>query len=222
MINIVFVSGHYPNNTIFANKTKILVEKYTVKHNYGFYYNTNEITETYTSSLHFIRCMTLSNAAKQFPDAKWFVWLDSDVFVNPKNEHLSLESQIDITNEDILYHTFHEAPWGLYPINTGVKIINKKAIKYEEEMWQLRNTSPWNEFPYEQKTLYEYIFPKLKATEYTINDPYILNCITKAYPDKIHNALFIHMCAMTEQERNNYMMNTNNYKKFHKIGLLFI
>jgi hypothetical protein len=205
MTNIVFVSGHYPSDTFFANKTKESIQNYTLKHNYGFYYNTNEIVETYTSSLHFIRCMTLSNASKQFPDAKWFVWVDSDVFVNSKNDHLSLESQIDLANEDVLYHTFHESPWGCYPINTGVKIVNRKAIKYEEEMWELRNTYPWNQFPFEQKTLYEYIFPKLQPYEYTINDPYILNCITKAYPDKVDNALFIHMCNMSVNERNEYI-----------------
>jgi hypothetical protein len=146
--------------------------------------------------------MTLSNAAKKFPDAKWFVWVDSDVYVNINKKHLSLESQIDLSNENILYHTFHEAPWGCYPINTGVKIVNRKAIHYEEEMWSLRNTSPWNQFPYEQKTLYEYIFPKLNKDQYTINDPYILNCIIEAYPTKINEALFIHMCAMSEENRN--------------------
>ena len=202
MCTIVFVSGHYPNNTYNANKTKESIIKYTSIHNYGFYYNNEEITETYVSSLHFIRCMTLSNAAKKFPHAKWFVWVDSDVFVNNNKKHLSLESQIDLSNENILYHTFHEAPWGCYPINTGVKIVNRKAIYYEEEMWSLRNTSPWNQFPYEQKTLYEYIFPKLNKDQYTINDPYILNCIINAYPTKINEALFIHMCGMSEQERN--------------------
>ena len=153
--------------------------------------------------------MTLSTAAKQFPDANWFVWVDSDVYVNPLNKHISLESQINLTDDNILYHTFHENNWGCYPINTGVKIVNKKAIKYEEEMWQLRNTNPWNTFPYEQKTLYEYIFPKLEKTEYTINDPYILNCILRAYPDKISNALFIHMCAMSEGERNSWINEIN-------------
>ena len=202
MSTIVFVSGHYPTNIYFANKTKESIIEYTSIHNYGFYYNNEEITETYVSSLHFIRCMTLSNAAKKFPDAKWFVWVDSDVYVNINKKHLSLESQIDLSNENILYHTFHEAPWGCYPINTGVKIVNRKAIHYEEEMWSLRNTSPWNQFPYEQKTLYEYIFPKLNKDQYTINDPYILNCIIEAYPTKINEALFIHMCAMSEENRN--------------------
>lgn len=209
MPTIVFVSGHYPTNTFFSQKTKESIQKYTSIHNYGFFYNNEEITETYVSSLHFIRCMTLSNAAKEFPDAKWFVWVDSDVFVNPVNLHLSLESQIDLSDENILYHSFHEAPWGCYPINTGVKIINKNAIHFEEEMWNLRNTSPWNQFPYEQKTLYEYIFPKLKSNQYTINDPYILNCIIQAYPDKVKDALFVHMCAMTEQQRNQYVIEHN-------------
>ena len=209
MEKIVFVSGHYPNNTFFANRTKESIKKYTEKHNYGFFYDNNEIKETYVSSLHFNRCQTLSDAAKKFPNAKWFVWVDSDVYVNPYKNNLSLESQIDLTNEDILYHIFHEAPWGIYPINTGVKIVNIKAIKYEEEMWELRNTRPWNEFPYEQKTLYEYILPKLDKTQYTINDPYILNCIIPAYPDKINNALFLHMCSWDENKRNEYIKHIN-------------
>jgi len=202
MNNIVLVSGHYPEDTYFALKTKEILENYAKIHNYGFFYNNTQIVETYTSSLHFIRCMTLSNAAKKYPNAKWFVWFDSDVIVNPKQKHLRIESVIDLSDENILYHTFHEAPWGCYPINTGVKILNIKSIKYEEEMWSLRNTNPWNQFPYEQKTLYEYIFPKLKSTEYKIHDPYVLNCIMNAYPRKVPSALFIHMCAMKTQERN--------------------
>jgi len=202
MQSIVFVSGHWPRETYFANKTKELLEKYTSKHNYGFYYNDIEILETYTSSLHFIRCAALSKALQLYPDAEWFVWLDSDVIVNPNKQDIPIESQIDLSDKSILYHTFHESNWGCYPINTGVKILNKNAIKYEEEMWSLRNTSPWNEFPYEQKTLYEYIFPKLNKNEYKIHDPYILNCIIAAYPDKVNSALFIHMCAMNVNDRN--------------------
>ena len=218
MVNIVFVSGHYPSDVYFAQKTKELLQKYTEKHNYGFFYHDEEVKETYRSSLHFLRCLTLSNAAKKFPAAKWFVWLDSDIAINPKNEHLSLESQLDLTDENILYHVCHEAPWGCYQINSGVKVVNRRAIKYEEEIWDLRNTSPWNTYPYEQKTLFEYIFPKLQKNEYIIHDPYILNCIVQAYPDKVENSLFIHMCAMHTTTRNRYIKNLlkksiNNMKK---------
>lgn len=111
---------------------------------------------------------------------------------------------------------FHEAPWGCYPINTGVKFVNRKALHFEEEIWEVRNTSPWNEFPFEQKTLYEYILPKLTPEQYKIHDPYKLNCIIKAYPNKIKDALLLHMCAMTAEERNNYIDLRNKYKEKYK------
>ena len=68
---------------------------------------------------------------------------------------IKVETQIDLTNDNILYHLFHEAPWGCYPINTGVKFVNKDALAFEDCVWDLRNTHPWNTFPWEQKTIYE-------------------------------------------------------------------
>jgi hypothetical protein len=177
---------------------------YTVLHNYRYFYDEDtSASETEMNALHFKRCVSLQLAFNKFPDAKWFVWVDSDVFV--KNYHLRVEDFIDLTDENILYHTFHEAPWGIYPINTGVKFVNRSAMKYEEELWSLRNKFPW---PYEQKALYEHIFPKIPG-QYRIHDPYVLNCITKAYPDRINNALFLHMCACSEDERNQIMRNVN-------------
>ena len=36
-----------------------------------------------------------------------------------------------------------------------------------------------------------------------VHDPYILNCLERNYgPEVAKNALFIHMCARTETERN--------------------
>ena len=113
---------------------------------------------------------------------------------------MKVEDNIDLT-KPMLYHLFHEKPWGCYPINTGVKFIHRDALKYEEEVWSLRNTSPWNTFPFEQKTIYEYVLPKI-PNKYIIHDPYVLNCIIKAYPDKIKNALFVHMCGTNEIDRN--------------------
>ena len=52
--------------------------------------------------------------------------------------------------------------------------------------------------------MYEYILPKIVGN-YMIHDPYVLNCIIKAYPDKMNDALFHHMCNMTETERNEIM-----------------
>jgi hypothetical protein len=200
--NIVFVSGHFPIDTYYATKTRLSIEKYTQKHGYNFYYNEEDPEDTTPCILHFYRSLIMQKASIKFPDATWFIWLDSDVYVN--NYDMKVEEQIDLTNTNILYHLFHENNWGSYPINTGVKIVNKNALKYEEIVWSLRNTYPYNTFPFEQKTVYEYILPII-PNQYIIHDPYILNCIIKAYPDKIQNALFLHMCATPESERNDKM-----------------
>ena len=91
-------------------------------------------------------------------------------------------------------------------INKMSKFVNKKALQYEEMVWSLRNTYPWNTFPYEQKTIYEHILPQI-PNQYIIHDPYILNCIIRAYPDKVANALFVHMCGTSEEDRNKIMEN---------------
>lgn len=76
---IVFMSGHYPLDTYYAQETRKTFEEYTARHGYGFY-------------------------------------------------------------------LFHERPWP-YPVNTGVKIVNRDALELEEEVWSLRNTEPWCQFP---------------------------------------------------------------------------
>ena len=200
---IVFVSSHHPVNTYYAEKTRESFQKYTQLHNYGHYYDDSTPDETEMSALHFKRCVSLQKAAAHFPAAKWFVWTDSDVFVNPNHYHMKVEDQIDLSDDTVMYHLFHEAPWGAYPINTGVKFVNRNALKYEAEVWELRNSVPW---PYEQKAIYECILPQIPK-QCKIHDPYVLNCIIKAYPYHVHNALFVHMCASSEEERNTIMRN---------------
>lgn len=197
--SIVLVSGHYPKETYYASRTKLSIEKYAKIHGYNFYYNEDEPEDKKTSSLHFYRCLIIKKASQLYPDAKWFVWLDSDVYVN--NYNLKIENQIDLTDENILYHLFHERNWGCYPINTGVKFVNRNALKYEETVWSLKNTHPWNTFPFEQKTIYEYVLPQI-PNKYIIHDPYILNCIMNAYPHKVKDALFVHMCGTSVEGRN--------------------
>ena len=193
------MSSHYPKTVYFAQKTKESIEKYTKIHGYGFYYEEEEPTETNMHQLHYYRSYVVQKCAKKYSFAKWFVWLDSDVYVN--NYDMKIENHLNL-NEDYIYHLFYEKDWGCYPINTGVKFIHRNALKHEEEIWSLRNTPPWNEFPFEQKNTYENILPKIVG-QYKIHDPYVLNCIVKAYPDKLKYALFHHMCNMTETERNN-------------------
>jgi hypothetical protein len=199
MSEIVILSGHYPQTTEYAMLTKKIIMKYCNLNQYDFFYDNSEPEETSISSLHFRRSSIIQNAHIKFQTAKWFIWLDSDVYVNKFD--MKIESCIDLSDDTILYHLFHESPWGCYPINTGVKIVNRKAICYEKEVWDLRNTYPWNQFPFEQKTIYEYILPKISG-KYRIHNPYVLNCIIKAYPTMVEDALFVHMCGTPEPERN--------------------
>lgn len=206
---ITIVSGHYPNNIYFANETKKLLKDYCLCNNYNFFYdNSKDIIEYEMHHLHYRRCISIINASKKYSNTQWFVWLDSDIYVN-KND--KIEDIINLENTNILYHLFHERPW-IYPINTGVKIVNINAIIYEKQIYKLRNTKIYKEFPYEQKALAEYILPKIKG-KYIIHDPYIMNCIIKLYPNKLNDALFIHMCNMSEIERNFFIIK-KKIKKF--------
>lgn len=200
---IIFVSAHHPRKTYFAIKTRATFEKYTRRHGYGFYYDEEIPQEQHTHALHFRRCMSILKASEIYPDAKWFVWVDSDVYVNDYS--IKVENLIDLDNLQIMYHVCHEQNWGCYPINTGVKFVNREALAFERTIWDLRNTHPWTEFPYEQKVTYEHIFPIIGNNRFIIHDPYVLNCIIKAYPEKIINSLFAHMCFSTEEERNTIM-----------------
>ena len=211
--NIVFVSAHHPRKTYFAIKTRATFTKYTNKHGYGFYYDEEEPNVTGEDkedsnatmrALHYRRCVSIQKAAAEYPAAKWFVWVDSDVYVN--NYAVKVEDVIDLTDYSILYHLFHEdGGWGQFPINTGVKFVNREALEWEAMVWELRDTDPWTQYPFEQKTVYEYVLPRIGSDRYKIHDPYVLNCITKAYPDKVERSVFAHMCACTEEERNSIM-----------------
>jgi hypothetical protein len=196
---IVFVSSHYPSTTLFAKRTRRSFEKYTKTHGYSFFYDEIEPEEKDMHVLHYNRCQSLQRAYEAFPNGKWFVWVDSDVFVNRMQQRV--ENFIDLSDDNILYHLFHERPW-IFPVNTGVKFVNVKAIPLEKEMFELRNTPPFNEFPYEQKCIIEHILPKIPG-QYIIHDPYYLNCIFLLYSNRIkRNALFIHLCSCDEEKRN--------------------
>jgi hypothetical protein len=217
-MEITVVSGHYPNNIFFANRTKELLKNYCIHNKYNFFYDNNKnISEYDIHHLHYRRCISLIDAYNKYPNTTWLVWLDSDIYVN-KND--KIENIIDLNDTNILYHLFHEKPW-IYPINTGVKIVNKNALIYEKEIYNLRNTKPYNEFPYEQKTLAEYILPKIK-NKYIIHDPYIMNCIVKLYPNKLNDALFIHMCNMSKTERNIFIIKQLLLKYLFYIFIIII
>ena len=206
--DIVLVSGHWPLTVEFATKNRINLQYYCNIHKYDFYYDEIEPLEKEVYALHYRRCEILKRASLKFPNAKWYLWLDSDVFAYRMN--LRIESIIDLSNPNILYHCFHERPWD-YRINSGVKFVNRNAIKIESDIWELRKIKKWQEFPYEQKVMCDKIIPE-NINKIMIHDPYILNCIEALYP--IENALFVHMANRPEELRNN-MMN-----KIHKAFML--
>jgi hypothetical protein len=203
MSKIVIVSSHYPNDILYPKLTRKTIEEYCKLHNYDFYYEESEPEEKDRCSLHYRRSEILSRIYNNYPKAEWFVWLDSDVYV--RNKNLKIESKINLNDPKIIYHFFHEKPWD-YAINTGVKFVNRKAIVYEKEIWDLRKTKPWSDWPFEQKATWEYLVPKIPG-KYKVHDPYVLNCIVKLYPDKLNKALFAHMCGTREPERNEHIKN---------------
>ena len=69
MKNIVIVSGHHPSETLYAQKTRKIFEKYTSLHNYDFYYDDQPALETQQHCLHYKRCESLRKASEKFPNA---------------------------------------------------------------------------------------------------------------------------------------------------------
>ena len=197
--DIVLVSGHWPLTVYFATETRKSIQNYCQLHQYDFYYDEIEPIEKEVHSLHYRRCEILKRASLKFPEAKWYVWLDTDIFVYRTD--LRIESAIDLSDPNILYHLFHEKPWN-YCVNTGVKFVNHKAIEIESRIWQLRNEFKWKQYPYEQKVMCDKIIPE-NNNQIKIHDPNILNCIEKLYP--IKDAIFVHMCYRPERERNKMM-----------------
>ena len=200
MSDIVLVSGHWPLDISFAINTKKTIEYYCSLHNYDFYYDEQQPTEIDLHHLHFRRCDILKRAASKFPIAKWFVWLDTDVFVNRMDT--TIESVIDLSDTNILYHFFYETERNKLNVNTGVKFVSREAIKIESEIWDLRNDDLWKRFPYEQKVINEKIIPEY-SDRIIIHEPYVLNCLHRFYP--IKDGLFVHLCAESNEYRNKVM-----------------
>ncbi len=197
--DIVLVSGHWPLTIEFAIKTRQSIAHYCSICQYDFHYDEVEPTEKEVHALHYRRCEILQRAALKFPRARWYVWLDTDVFAYRID--LRIESIIDLSDTNTLYHLFHEKPFP-FCVNTGVKFVNRDAIKIESDIWELRKEKIWQQFPYEQKVMCDKIIPEHR-NRIVIHDPYILNCIEKLYP--IDNALFVHMTGRSERFRDNFM-----------------
>lgn len=212
--DIIIVSGHYPTNIKFTEDTKKTIENYCNIHGYTFYYDQIPPIEKEHRHLHYNRCSILERASIKYPDAKWFLWLDTDVFVNRTD--IRIESVIDLSNTNILYHLFHERPYS-YPVNTGVKFVNKEAIKIESDIWKLRNDRRWGKFPFEQKVMSEKIIKEYK-NRIIIHDPYILNCIEKFH--QVQDAVFVHLCSRSEDFRNKFMGELLNEKQLGEEPLI--
>jgi len=198
--DIVLVSGHWPLDISFAINTRKTIDYYCSLHNYDFYYDEQQPTEIELHHLHFRRCDILKRAASKFPNAKWFVWLDADIFVNRMDT--TIESVIDLSDTNILYHFFYETERNKKNVNTGVKFVSREAIKIESDIWDLRNDDLWKRFPYEQKVINEKIIPEY-SDRIIIHEPHIMNCLDRLYP--IKDGLFVHLCARTTEYRNNIM-----------------
>ena len=212
--DIVLVSGHWPLDVDFAINTRKTIDHYCNLNDYDFYYDEFEPLEKEVHQLHYRRCDILKRASLRFPDAKWFVWLDTDVFVNRMD--LRIEETIDLSDGNILYHLFYERPEEDYPsvwdfkyriktenkVNTGVKFVSQEAIKIESDIWDLRNDRIYKRFPYEQRVMVEKIIPE-NLDRIVIHQPYVLNCYERFYP--IQDALFVHLCGRPEIYRKEFM-----------------
>ncbi|TXE11418.1 hypothetical protein [Algoriphagus aquimarinus] len=190
---ICIVSGHYPKVVLFAELTRNILREYAKTHQYSLYYDSETPVPKGIPELHFRRCLLLKKASEAFPYAEWYIWLDTDIYIQAMERRI--EEFIDLSDPTILYHVFNEKPWG-FPVNTGVKLVNRKAIHWEDEIYALRENCA---FPYEQKLVIDYIVPKY-GSQVLIHDPYTMNCLYGEHDHKA--ALFVHVCSRSSVNRN--------------------
>jgi hypothetical protein len=207
---ICIVSGHYPDGVVYAKMTRLILEQYCKLHHYDFFYDAETPVAMITSELHFRRCLLLTKASEVFRECDWFLWLDTDIYV--QDMHKRIEECIDLSDSKVYYHVFHEKPW-LYPVNTGVKFIHKSVIHWEKELYAKRQGCP---YPYEQKLVIDFILPTY-GNKVKIHDPEKLNCLYKVHDAT--SALFVHVCSYQQFERNLIILkNTRgNYAGFPEL-----
>jgi len=202
---ICIVSGHYPSGVLFAELTRNILKEYAETHQYDLYYDSETPVPNIVSELHFRRCLLLKKAAEVYPKSEWYIWLDTDIYIQAMDKRI--EEFIDLSDPTILYHVFNEKPWG-FPVNTGVKLVNRKAIHWEDEIYAMRKDC---KFPYEQKLVIDYIVPKY-GSQVIIHDPETMNCL---YGTHDHTkALFVHVCSRSQANRNLIIL--NNTRKLLK------
>jgi len=202
---ICIVSGHFPAGVLFAEITRLNLIEYAATHQYDLYYDSETPVPKVVSELHFRRCLLLKKASEVFPEAEWYIWLDTDIYVQAMDRRI--EEFIYLSDQNILYHVFNEKPYH-FPVNTGVKLVNRKVIHWEDEIYSRRENCP---FPYEQKVVIDYIVPKYKD-KVVIHDPETMNCLYGTHDH--HSALFVHVCGRSEVNRNLIIL--RNTKKLLK------
>jgi hypothetical protein len=177
----------------FAELTRDVLADYAKLHGYDFFYDADTPVPQQVHELHFRRCVILRRAQQAFPAADWYIWLDTDIYVQQRS--LRIEEVIDLDDPSILYHLFHEKPWQ-YPVNTGVKLVHRSAIHWEDEIYARRHGCT---FPYEQRVVCEYILPTY-GQQVRIHDPDRMNCLYGIH--RHQEALFVHVCFKPEMARN--------------------
>jgi hypothetical protein len=206
---ICLVSGHYPTGVFFAGLTRDILRTYAQTHGYDFYYDPETAVPRVVSELHFRRCLLLRKAHAAFPAADWYLWLDTDIYVQAMDRRI--EEFIDLSDPAIRYHLFHERPWH-YPINTGVKFVHRDVIAWEDEIHARRHGC---EFPFEQKVVADYILPTY-GSQVRIHDPDRLNCLYGTH--RHEDALFVHVCNKDEGQRNRIILsNTRALLRHHPV-----
>ncbi len=190
---LCLVSGHYGSSPPFAKLTEKILAAYAQHHRYDFFYDRLTPCPMKTADLHFRRCLLLQKAAASIEEVDWFVWVDTDIYVKEFNARI--EKYINLDDKNILYHVFHEKPWN-FPINTGVKFVHRKAIKWEKEIYSFKDETP---YPFEQKVVIERIFPKYR-TQIKVHDPDHLNCLKWVHDED--SAIFVHLAGRSNSLRN--------------------
>lgn len=191
--NLCLVSGHYPAGLPFAEASRLALSEYALTNKYDLFYDGHTSVPMEDYELHFRRSLIILMAAEAFPNAEWYMWIDTDIY--PRHLNWRIEDQIDLNTPGIIYHLFHEYPWH-FQVNTGVKLVHKSALHIEKEIYRRRQEF---KYPFEQRAMSEYViqnYPK----QCLIHDPEKLNCIYDIHDRK--KGLFIHVCARKMPDRN--------------------
>lgn len=210
---ITVITYYYPIEKDYCSQVcQASIRKYCETRGYNFYLNNIPPVDNLKTTPYFMRLYLTSEAMKVFPDTEWFLWLDSDVYI--ENYEMLIQDQIDL-DPNYKYHLFHERPWS-YMINSGVKFIHRDALINEEEQFEMRTNERYDgrNRIHDQLATIDYITTKMQG-QFKIHDPYILNCIYFIHKEHVSTALFIHLAGAKPSgcNRNNHMKRVNDRQK---------